>query len=163
LEAARVGLETLDDAGVAGLALCQGQEIGWIVIDKHRPFDTSLWTLEHDALQVVYEPSACQLGVHLVAAGLHRRVQGITVGVVYARMLADGIAQADALPGWGKIEEDALMLNSCSTGGLLSNVGIELFDQAHHVLVVGVGLITLHHRELGVVAAVHALIAEVAG
>src|SRR5262249_5361860 len=71
LEAARVGLEALDDAGVARLALGQGQEIGRIVINKCRSLDTGLWTLEHDALQVVYEPAACEFRVHLVAAGPH--------------------------------------------------------------------------------------------
>ncbi len=42
-------------------------------------------------------------------------------------------------------------------------VGDELLGEPHHVAVVGVGLVQLEHRELGVAAVTEALVAEHAG
>ena len=43
---------------------------------------------------------------------------------------------------------------------LLATYFIEFLDEVHHAVVVGIGLIHLHGGELGVVARVHALVAE---
>ena len=39
-------------------------------------------------------------------------------------------------------------------------MAIEVLSQVHHAMVIGIGLIELHERELRIVAGIHALVAE---
>ena len=76
-------------------------------------------------------------------------------------LLADGIDHRDALPALGEVELRALVGHLGAAGHRHRRSGDELLGEVHQVLVGGVGLVELQHRELGVVAGAHPLVAEV--
>ena len=88
---------------------------------------------------------------------------GFLVGLdgvkVHAGILLDRFHHGHALPV-GEIDFLALVGDLQGAADLLGNGLHHLFDEVHHAVVVGVGLVQFDGGELGVVLGVHALIAE---
>ena len=72
----------------------------------------------------------------------------------------DQVGQRRAGPRRGEIDLPAAVADDGRAGHLPCQVRDQLLGQLHHVAVVGVGLVQLEHRELGVVAGRQALVAE---
>ena len=68
--------------------------------------------------------------------------------------------QPDAGPRRRQVELVAVEAHRRAAGGLERDRRDHRLEETHHVLVVGVGLVALQHRELGVVVGVDALVAE---
>ena len=96
--------------------------------------------------------------------GVHRRgerLAGRVLEDVDPGPLADRVAQGDPLPGRREVDLDPVALDLRRPVDALGDVGDELLEPRGGVLVVGVGLVPLEHRELGVVLERDPLVAEV--
>ena len=76
-------------------------------------------------------------------------------------MLVDGIEHRDSAVGSLEVNLTLSDLDLCGTKYAEAYILEQLLREAHHPVVVLVGDIDLHGRELGVVRTVHALVAEV--
>jgi hypothetical protein len=77
-------------------------------------------------------------------------------------VLADRFADRQARKGLGEVERAALVLEDFAGQRLARAVAQQPFGEVHHLAVLGVRLVELHHRELGVVPRADAFVAEVA-
>ena len=80
--------------------------------------------------------------------------------VVHARIRLDGLLHGHARPLLAQADDLALIGHVGGRKHLHGDEAVQLLDKVHHAEVVRVGLIHLHGGELGVVARVHALVAE---
>ena len=101
--------------------------------------------------------------VHIDASGLRG---GDSLGIIgYSHkvdtdVFLDSLGHGQALPAGGEVDLAALPCALIGAEYLNRSARQEVFKQIHHVVKIGVGLIELNGRELGVVLRVHALIAE---
>ncbi len=79
-----------------------------------------------------------------------------------AEGLAESLEEGQPPPRRGQTDGLALICELVPPHQGLAQVDEELLGELHEVLVVGVGLVELQHRELGVVLGRHPLVAEVA-
>ena len=84
---------------------------------------------------------------------------GLPVVEIHAGILLDRFDHGQALPV-AHVDLLALIGDDHAAADLLSQTLVQLFDQVHHAVEVGEGLIQLDGGELGVVLGVHALVAE---
>ena len=71
---------------------------------------------------------------------------------VDAGMVGDELPQGAPGPRRGEVEGLPVHLHRGGAGGFHGGVGHQLLGQRHHLGVVGVGLVGLEHRELGVMS-----------
>ena len=83
------------------------------------------------------------------------------LGDVDAGALEDRLAQGDPPPGRREVDLDPVALDLGRAQHPLGDLGDEQLEVVRGLLVVGVGLVPLEHRELGVVLVRDALVAEV--
>ncbi len=77
-----------------------------------------------------------------------------------AAVLGDQLGHGGPPPGRGQVEGPAVVFDDSRAGHVDRRGGQQLLGEGHHVAVVGVGPVQLEHRELGVVAGRHPLVAE---
>ena len=82
-------------------------------------------------------------------------------GEVDAGLLEQRVPHRDPLPRRVEVDHDAVPLDPVGAEDALGDAGDELLEPGRGVVVVGVGLVPLEHRELGVVLGRDALVAEV--
>ena len=85
---------------------------------------------------------------------------GLDLVKVNAGVLLHRVEHGDTRKGLAKVDLDAVVGDFGGAEHLLTDVAVHFFGQVHHAVVVGVCLIELHQRKLGIVARVHALVAE---
>src|SRR5579884_110930 len=164
-QAADEGLETLGQAGELRMLLGQRRDFQRVVGQEESLTQGRNTLAEHGALEVVDQATATGGGVDLVALSAHLGGKALAVGKavdINAGVLCYGVEQGDARPGRREIDFRSLVGDDLRSLDLLSDVGDHLFHQLHHVVVVSIRLVALHHGELRVVAAINALVAEVA-
>ena len=97
-------------------------------------------------------------------AALLRKRSGLLLGgdgvKIHARPALDGLGHGQALKGLAEVDLGALIADRRRAADRLRQMPEEILRQVHHAVIVGVGLIELHERKLGVVACVEALVAE---
>src|SRR5215207_4324416 len=154
LHAGREAFEALDEPRLGAMVLGEGRELLRVVQDEGRLLERRLHVLGEE---VVDEPSPGLRRVELAAALARRGDERVALAVledVDARRLGDRLAQLEPPPGRGEVER-ALVAD------LARDEADQLLQFRRYVLVVGVGLVPLEHRELGVVLVGDALVAEV--
>ena len=118
------------------------------------------------AQQAVNQPAAAGLGIRLHAQLLpHDRCQTRRVGMVFvvnARGVQDGLAQRQPPPGRAQVYLVAFIDQLTSAQHLVRHEDDHLLNAAHHIMIVGVGLVELQLGELWVVLEADTLVAEVA-
>ncbi len=104
------------------------------------------------------QPSSA-LGSEPIAAASASRVGCSRMSI--PALLADRVAQGDPPPGRGEVDLDAVALDLGRAEHALGDLADQPLEPRGGVLVVGVGLVPLEHRELGVVLERDPLVAEV--
>ena len=121
--------------------------------------------LEHDLEHFVLQLAAAEIPDRL--GRLPRPEQHLTHLLLRSRAeiepaaLADPLDEAHAPERRGEIQRDPGALDRTGAETVLDHARDDAFRQLHHVGVVGVGLVQLEHRELGIVGPVDALVPEV--
>ena len=138
--------------------MANGRELDRVVEDEGR--------LDQLRLDPLREQPVDQLAPALPGVGLgpHRlgqRLAGRVLGDVDAGALEDRLAQGDPPPGRRQVDLGAVALDLRRPQDPLGDLGDQQLEVVGGLLVVGVGLVPLEHRELGVVLRRDALIAEV--
>ncbi len=142
------------------MALAQGRHLDGVVGDERGLHELLLAVLAEDGVD---ELALAHRGVGLDAeacAGFAQLLLGLARDVV-AGLLADGVGHGDAAER--RLERDCAAVDGDlrRTVGRHRNPFEHALREVHHPAVVLVGHVDLHARELGVVRAVHALVAEV--
>ena len=153
-------LEALDVAGVIGQRLGQGRDLNRVPIHERRLYEVRFHPLEclhqglaHAGLRLI-DSQRGQPGIGLV----HR----LDLPEVHPGLLLDGVGHAHPAPGQAEINGMAAHRELSAPKSRGGNVAEHLLDEVHVVFVVLVGGHGLDHGELGVVAAINALVAEIA-
>ncbi len=128
-----VDLETFDEGGVVGFVLRERRHFDRVVVDDGR--------LQQRVLEMFFE------GMNQIEA--------------LQLLIADDLAHGGAAK-IAEIELLAVVLHHGRAGGIDGRLFQQLRRKVHHSVVIGVSLIELEHRELGVVLRRDALVAEVA-
>ena len=153
-------LEALHEARVLGHGLGQRRDLDRVPIHERRLNEVRFHALERlhqglaDAGLRLVDSQGGQPGVGLV----HR----LNLAKVHAGLLLDGVGHAHPAPGLAEVNDMAAHLELSAPEGGGGDVAEHVLDEVHVVFVVLVGGHGLDHRELGVVAAVNALVAEIA-
>ena len=157
LHAADKQLETLGDFRLVGLALGQRAEARGIVDHEGGLDQVVLDGFFPHAVEQVVVVDAFGLEAQLVALFDQRRVVAVVEVVVLVEQVQVFLAFER-----GVVHLHVAVGQFRSTADRLGQVAEELLGVVHHRVEVAVGLVELKHRELGVVAAVDAFVAEVA-
>ncbi len=153
-------LETLGQIGVVAVTLAQRRHLARIVAHEGGLYKLVFAVLSEDG---VYEFAFAHRRVGLDAqtrAGLADLLLAPARNVV-TRLLADGVGHRDAAER--RLERYLAVADGQLRGAVGGHRHVlqHLLGELHHPLVVLVGHVYLHAGELGVVGAVHALVAEV--
>ena len=152
-------LEALRKGGVVRLALGERAVLHRIIVDKRRLDEVLL----HERVEELREDRAlCRDLRQRNLVGL-RRFDRLGVGgdrrEIDAAVLLDGLDHRHALPV-AQVDRLALIRDLQRTADVLRHGFHHFLDEVHHAVVIGVRLIQLDRRELGVMLRVHALVAE---
>ena len=152
--------ETLRQFGVLAVALAQGRHLYRVVAHEGGLYEVALAILSEDGVD---ELSLAHRVVDLdiqAAARLAQLLLALARDVV-PRLLLDGLGHGKAAEGG--LERDPVLAYHHIGGAVHGQTDAfqQPFREAHHPAVVLVGDVYLHAGELGVVGAVHALVAEV--
>ena len=153
-------LKALGKERVIALALGQRRNLDGVIVDEggldEFVFDAFL---KEQAEALALGKARLRLEAGGLAGGAGSRVVR-PVGIIHARELLHRFLHGHARPLAAQVDDLALIGHVRGAADLVGHVFVELLDEVHHAVVVGVGLIHLHGGELGVVARVHALVAE---
>ena len=153
-------LKALGKQRVVALALGQRRDLDGIIVDEG-----GLDELVLDAF-LKEQAEALALGkarLRLKAGGFAGGAGGRVVRpafVVHARELFHRFLHGHARPFAAQVDDFALVRHVRGAADLVGHKLVKLLNEVHHAVVVGVGLIHLNRGELGVVARVHAFVAE---
>jgi len=146
-------LEALHQPRPAAVVAGKGRHFFRVVADEHGPPQLGLGRLLVDLEEQLPRPPRGRYGDAVVGSDRgqlrHRRID--VDG--HADVLLDELAQAGAPPRRGQVEGAASVGERGGAPQLAGQARHQLLDEHHHVVVVGIGLVELEHRELGVVAA----------
>ncbi len=81
-------------------------------------------------------------------------------GEINACVLLHGIDHGDAFKRLRHIDYSPVVADHGASADLLSQIAEHALGEFHHALIIGIGLIELHQRELGIVAGIHTLVSE---
>ena len=166
-EAADVELKPLDGIRVVGLLLGERRDLGRKVVDEGRLHEVGFPQPLEDlgrrlargrvGLELDSQARGDGIGARAVAqVGLGDRLAQPPAG-----LLGRGVPQREAPER--RLQRDHLVVETdlLDAGRLAGCAGDELLGHRHQLVVVGVRLVELEHRELGVVLGRHALVPEV--
>ena len=155
-------LKALGQARVGGAALRQRRNVHRVHRDKGRLDELFFHLLVKHLVQGV-APGGVGGGGQLDADGLGRG-HGLFIGgdghEVKAGVLFHRLVHRQAGPAGGQVKRLPLPGELIAAQQLFGGGGEQVLEQVHHAVEVGVGLVELDGRELGVVLGVHALVAE---
>ena len=152
----------LGKGGIGRLALCKRRIFDGVVIDYgglnevvlYKRFEKRNQNVALGGAFALFDLHA-ELLCALARCGVVRPLV-----VVGAAVLLYGLLHGVARPGCAHIYLCALVGYLRRAAHVLRYGAVHIFDEVHHALVVGIGLIHLHRGEFGVVEGVHALVAE---
>ena len=146
---------------VVGGAFGQRADIARVVDQKGRLDQIWLDMFGHQAVDQLAPAAA---GIWVVPKAAHCIGQAGRIGVVFivdAGRVQDRLAQRDTPPGGGQIDRLPLPGQQRTSVDLLGDKGDQLLGAAHHILIVGVGLVKLQLGKFRVVFETDAFVAEV--
>ncbi len=153
-------LKALDLAGVAGLFLGEGADLDGVIHDEHR-LDQILLA---EGLEEEIDNVAALMPLLISHIVLTCNALGLLLGEdlveVDAGVALDGVDHGQPLKGLAEVDLGALVADGRLAADDLRQPAEHLLGKIHHPMVVGIGLIELHQRELGVMAGIQSLIAE---
>ena len=155
-------LEALGQLGVVAVTLGEGRHLDGIVGDEGRLYVVGLALLAEDFVDdLALAHGLVDLYAYLLA---HlAQLCFVHAADVDAGVLLDGVEHGDALEGRLEADDVVAHLDLVGTVHVDANLLEHLLGEVHHPVIVLVRDVNLHTGKLGVVGAVHTLVAEVLG
>src|SRR5437588_666688 len=121
--------------------------------------------MEHSTFEIVYQASATHFRICFVTMSPHLSGKALAIWEEFhvdTGIFSNGIEEPQTLPGRRQVDFCPLIRDHWCAFDFQSNKVDHLFDQGHDVLVISKCLIAFHHGKFGIMAAINALIAEIA-
>ena len=160
LPAVHEQLKALDIVGLVGLALGEGRYLHGVVHDEGGLDQLVLAELLEEQVEyIALLVAGLVLDIMLIGYLLRR------LGVRYlikvdAGIFLHGLDHGEALKGLAEVKELVPVGDGSRAADSLREIAEHVLGQVHHAVVVGVCLVQLHERELGVMAGVKPLVAK---
>ena len=155
-------LETLGELGVLAVTLAEGRHLDGIVGDEGRLYVVALALLAKDLVdELTLAHGLVGLYTQFLAYGTQLSL--IHAGDVHSGELLDGLCHSTACEGSLEADDIVAHLHLGSAVHIETDLLEHLLGECHHPVIVLVRDVDLHTGKLGIVGAVHTLVAEVLG